>query len=139
MSGLFFLTVALSIPMTESSRINQPAINSNREDKQEFREWCLVELFGHQRVAGLVQPSLFPELLRVDVFEGESEKPSITRLINVKAVYALNPIEESVCRALASKYKPEPIQRWEISQLLPARGHGQNEDTENDDPFGNED
>lgn len=33
MSGLFFLTVALSIPMTESSRINQPAINSNRSKK----------------------------------------------------------------------------------------------------------
>lgn len=66
---------------------------------EKFDQWCLLELFGHQKLAGRVSESQIAggNFLRVDVPETASN-PSFTRIINPSAIYAINPITEEVAR-----------------------------------------
>ena len=90
------------------------------EQKQEttFKEWCLVELFGHNKIVGEVSEATLGggAFLRVDVpaFNGS---PAFTRFYNPKAVYSLNPVSEEVARGLMERYRAEPVQRYEMPML----------------------
>ncbi len=83
-----------------------------------FKEWALVELFGHQKIVGMVsETTLFGgALLRVDVppFDG---KPAFTRFYNPKAIYSLNPISEEVARGMMERYRNEPVSRFELPTI----------------------
>lgn len=88
-------------------------------EQQKFEEWCLVELFGHIRLAGKVSEAVIEGMVRLDIYQPEDEKPRMTQLINSKALYRLTPIEESNARALAQQFSPEPVTRWDVMSLLP--------------------
>lgn len=94
-------------------------------EDNKFDEWAIVELFGHQRIVGRVTPSQIGEMLRVDV-PGDNDTILYTRIINPKAIYAINPVSEEVAKTIAKEYAQPPVQRWEISNLLPeAAGDGE--------------
>lgn len=81
--------------------------------------WAIVELMGHQRMAGLVTECTFAGagMLRVDVPEGEGGA-AFTCMISPSAVYAINPVSEAVARAMAQRYRPQPLNEWEIPVAL---------------------
>ena len=58
---------------------------------------AVVELFGHQRIAGKVTEQAFGSFtfIRIDVPETPLQ-PSFTRLVNPTAIYAINPVTEEV-------------------------------------------
>lgn len=80
-----------------------------------FESWALVELFGHNRIAGKCseQNVAGTNFLRVDVPETKSN-PSFTRLLGHAAIYAINPVTEEVARALADNINAQPIESWDI-------------------------
>jgi hypothetical protein len=87
-------------------------------EKQTFDEWCLVELFGHQKIVGKVSEATLAggAFLRVDVpaFNGQ---PAFTRYYGPGAIYSINPVSEDVARGLMDRYRNEPVNRFELPQL----------------------
>ena len=81
--------------------------------------WAVVELFGHQRLAGFVSEHQLggETFVRVDVPAVKRGK-GFTRLFGKGAIYSLNPMGETIARHLVELWKPVPIQPFEFA--LPA-------------------
>lgn len=84
--------------------------------KESFSTWAVVELFGHQRLAGLVTEATIGgcSFLRVDVpeqpahREGAQPVPAYTRYFGQGAIYALNPCSEQIARVAAAELRSRP-------------------------------
>lgn len=85
---------------------------------EQFREWCVLELMGHRRLAGYVteQEIAGAGLLRIDV-PGDGETIA-TQFYSPAAVYCITPTTEAIARALAKRDQPAPVQRWELAPAL---------------------
>ncbi len=81
--------------------------------------FAIVELFGHQRIAGVVTEQTIggASFIRVDVPEID-ESPSFTRMFHPNAIYAINPVTEEVMRGSAQSIKSKPIQAWDAREML---------------------
>lgn len=88
------------------------------DKKETFKEFCLVELFGHQKICGEVTEATLAGgvFLRVDVpaFNGEQ---AFTRYFSPGAIYSLNPVTEAVARGLMAQYRNEPVSRFDLPQI----------------------
>lgn len=87
--------------------------------EQKFDLWALVELFGHSRIAGRCteQNIAGTNMLRVDVPE-TSKTPGFTRFLGSAAIYAINPIDEDTARFYAEKLQVEPINSWDLKEVI---------------------
>lgn len=90
------------------------------DTKQTF--WALVELMGHQKIAGLVSEVEMggAKLLRVDVPDTPEQPPqgwrdaspaipAYTRFVGGAAIYAITPMSEEACRALIASLRIDPV------------------------------
>ena len=86
---------------------------------QKFECWALLELFGHQHLAGFVSEQTFGPAVffRVEV-PATSESPAFDRLLNPSAIYAINPVTEEVAKARAEQIQFKPISAWDIRQMF---------------------
>lgn len=106
---------------------------------EKFDLWCLVELFGHTKIAGKCteQNIAGSNMLRVDVPE-TTKQPAFTRFFGSSAIYAINPIDEATAKFFAEKLEIAPIQSYNISELvrkhnaLLLAGNGADENDEDD-------
>jgi len=108
---------------------------TNETAQQGFKGWAMVEMFGHQKIAGYVQTVSFGAgvMFQVDVptlpqqestttspgyIDGQwidagavvrcEHKEGYTRLLGVGAIYAINPCtEEAAMLAVANFQRPE--------------------------------
>src|SRR5690349_9751340 len=66
---------------------------------ERFKEWAVLELFGHRKFAGLVTEVELggAQFLRIDV----PSDPPVTQFYGGKAVYCLTPVDEDTCRRFA--------------------------------------
>jgi hypothetical protein len=93
-----------------------------KDENAALRSWALVELFGHQRVVGLVtvDPVEFPGMIRVDVPDllknGKVERPGFTRYIGRAALYGLTPIDEATVRNMLPHVDGRPARPMEIGE-----------------------
>ena len=79
-----------------------------------FKQWCIVELFGHRRYAGLVSEATFPPgFVRLDVPEDGARKAT-THFYAPAAIYGLHPVDEATARRVAAGCHPEPVAAWEM-------------------------
>jgi len=87
-------------------------------DNQSFDQFCIVELFGHQRIAGRVTEQTIGgcNFVRVDV-PSIGEKPGFTRLFGQGAIYAINPVTEEIANAAAKSFRAEPVHAYDIREL----------------------
>ena len=87
--------------------------------QEKFDLWCLVELFGHQRIAGRVTEQTIggASMLRVDVPATEKQ-PAFTRLFNPSAIYAINPVDEETAMYYVNNLDNKPIQAWDVKEML---------------------
>ena len=85
--------------------------------EQKFETWAIVELLGHQKIAGQVseQPLAGTNMLRIDVPETKSN-PAFTRLVGGSAIYAINPCSEDVAKYVAENLMVKPIEAWDIRE-----------------------
>jgi hypothetical protein len=88
-------------------------------DENAFREWAILELFGHQRMGGYVTPASWPEgFIRIDI-PGESGDFTDTHLFNPKATYGIRPTTQEVATAFARHNRPQPVHPWELPPARP--------------------
>ena len=89
------------------------------DEKQEFKQWALVEIFGHQRIAGLVSEFAIggETFIRVDVPESNGRQ-AVTKLYGKGAIYAITFVDEETGKALAPLMAPSPISEYSARMFL---------------------
>lgn len=92
------------------------------EESTKFEEWAVLELFGHQRLAGLVTEVQIggASFVRVDV-PGDTRKGRLTKLTkmyNPSAIYAITPVTEETARMIAKACSGEPVTRWDVIEMV---------------------
>jgi hypothetical protein len=116
-------------------------MSTNQTEK--FDLWCIVELFGHQKIAGRCteQNIAGTNMLRVDV-PATPTQPPFTRLFGSSAIYAINPVTEDVANQMAARYEQKPIAAYDVQEAfkkmqlnLPAAIQQQERDEDEDDEF----
>ena len=111
--------------------------NGNANETPKFEHWCIVELFGHQRMAGFVTEATIGgcALLRVDVPKTDNpEETSFTRYLGNGAIYALNPTtKEQVLAAVKVLYPPPPVPREMPAKTALPEARDYNYDDEDED------
>ena len=87
--------------------------------EEKFDLWCMVELFGHNKIAGKCteQNIAGVNMLRVDVPETDKQ-PAFTKFYNGTAIYAINPITEEVATDIANKLSNAPITVYEVRNMI---------------------
>lgn len=79
---------------------------------------AIVELFGHQKLAGKATEQTIGSatFIRVDVPETKTQ-PAFSRLLNPSAIYAINPVTEPVMLQMAENITAKPIEAWDIERM----------------------
>jgi len=95
-------------------------LNESTDTNSTFRSWCIVEIMGHQRYAGLVTEEALggTNFVRIDVPE-VGEVPAFTKLFGAGSIYAITPCSEETARRAAASFCKVPF--YEFSAPAPAR------------------
>src|SRR5690554_3458311 len=91
-------------------------MNSQQQDPT-FEAWCVIELFGHQKIAGLVTEAVIGgcNLIRVDVPEC-GDQPAYTRYFGQGAIYSITPVSEEIARSALDAIRPRPVSPYMLPQ-----------------------
>jgi hypothetical protein len=86
---------------------------------EKFEAWAIIELFGHNQIAGKCseQNIAGTNMLRVDVPETERH-PSFTRFLGNGAIYAINPVTEEIAKHWANSLEVSPVNAWDIREYI---------------------
>ena len=97
-----------------------------------FSQWCILELMGHRRLAGLVTEATLAggSFLRIDIYGEEPDdggmvaggiaqpadpdEPIVTQFYSPSSVYAITPTTETICRRMGMKFRPQPVSEWDL-------------------------
>jgi hypothetical protein len=107
--------------------------NSN----QKFETWAVIELFGHQQLAGLVTEASIGgcSFVRVDVPEVNG-RPAFTKFYGNGAIYSMTPVGEAEARMALERIMPRPVSVYLIPERIARAGtpeEGAELDYEKDD------
>jgi hypothetical protein len=102
-----------------------------------FSNYCIVELFGHQKIVGMVTEQVIAGqgYVRVDVPKTQRQ-PAFTRMFGTGAIYSITPVDETIAMQAAENLFVEPVTVY-IDPTPKLEHH--NETIENDYPFDNGD
>lgn len=80
-----------------------------------FEGWAVVELFGHNMIAGLVSEQSIggSSFVRVDVPAVEGSE-GFTKFYGGAAIYAITPTTEEVATAAAGNLAIRPVTLWVV-------------------------
>jgi hypothetical protein len=94
-----------------------------------FEHWALVELMGHQRIAGLVSEQTIggKGFIRVDVPKANGEI-AFTRFFGPDAIYAISPTDRQIAIGLAIKAALRPVSVYDLASLVADKKVGQGEE-----------
>ncbi|MGE5320757.1 MAG: hypothetical protein ACM3KD_11295 [Hyphomicrobiaceae bacterium] len=109
------------------------------ETEASFQQWALIELFGHQKIAGLVTEQAIGgcAFIRVDVPAIDGQQP-FTKLYGQGAIYAMTFVTEPVARAAAQAYRIPAVNPYDIPELRQQRipwDHGRETGEEDEEGF----
>ena len=106
------------------------------DTQEKFETYAIVELFGHQIIAGLVQEQEIgsQNFLRVDVPEVENAK-GYTKFYGAKAIYAITPVDHVTMLAAVKSYQVKPVEEWRLKHFLPTQQEVDGEDFGFDDEW----
>lgn len=89
------------------------------DETAKFNCWCLIELFGHSRIAGRVTEQVIAGagFVRVDVPElpavGQCKpRTAFTRMFGTGAIYSITPVDEGTACAAAQSMRVEPVDMY---------------------------
>lgn len=84
---------------------------------EKFDQWCVLDLFGHQRTAGHVTEATIGgcAFIRIDVPEGEGFR---TEFYGNGAIYSMRPVSEEIAREVVKSHSAPPVSSYEVSSLL---------------------
>lgn len=94
------------------------------DQQQTFDQYCIVELFGRQVVAGRVTEQTIGgcAFIRVDV-PAFDDSPPVTHFYGQGAIYGMTPVSEEVVLAVLKQYRPRPVNVYIPSLQLPSPGN----------------
>lgn len=105
-------------------------------DNKQLELFAVVELFGHQKMAGKVTEHNFGTATFVKVSVPETnEQPAYDRLLNPSAIYAINPVTEEVANEMAKQFQQRPIESWDIRKMNEKLLSLKSSDNHDDFPF----
>ena len=83
------------------------------ESKPPFASWAVVELMGHQQIAGYVteEPIAGTPMLRVDV-PATASLPPFTKFVGGSAIYGITPTTQEIAERQARALEVRPFQEW---------------------------
>ena len=86
------------------------------DEKEKFEAWGLLELFGHQRLAGRLSEQSIGgcHFIRIDV-PTVGAVAEYTRFFTQGAIYAMTVTSEAVARKLADSFQARPIHAFDLS------------------------
>lgn len=89
-------------------------------EESKFSGWGLVEIMGHQRIAGrLGERSIAgTHLLQVDIPLSDEPEHFRTQFVGGGSIYALHPTDEKTARAMAKRLGTRPSYAYDIEQQL---------------------
>lgn len=102
-------------------------------EKQGFEQWAVIEIFGHQRIAGKVTEQTIGgcSFVRVDVpdlpetvvndYGTDRKRPPIsgfTKLYGNGAIYAMTFVDEAIAKATAQQLRVMPIDSYTLKDAL---------------------
>lgn len=88
-----------------------------------FEQWCVVEIMGHKRFAGLVTEQSVggTSFVRIDIPEVTTSSgqklPAFTKLFGAASIYCLSPCTEETARAFAATIRAEGFALYEAPRL----------------------
>jgi hypothetical protein len=98
-----------------------------------FEQWCIVELYGHTMLAGLVREQTIAGagflVITIPAVDGQ---PAFTKIQSPSSIWALTPTDEETAMRVAAGLKAKPIELWRLQ--LPERQLTQG-DYEDEDQF----
>jgi len=107
-----------------------------------FEGWAIVELFGHNQIAGYVTdtPQFGTSMMRVDVPEF-GDNPGYTKFFGGSAIYAITPTTEEIARMAAARLDVRPVANWVVPDRpkLPQKTEYPGDDYDKDDYIYDED
>jgi hypothetical protein len=85
------------------------------EDSKLFEGWAIVELFGHQKIAGMCSEQALAgtNMLRVDVPAINGQQP-FTRFFGGGAIYAITPTDQETALIALRRIGHRPVDRWVV-------------------------
>jgi hypothetical protein len=94
-----------------------------------FEQWALVELMGHQRIAGLVSETTIAgqAMLRVDVPD-QTGIIIFSRFYGPAAVYCISPTDRQIAIGLACKCAVRPVTIYDLAKLSADKAIGDGEE-----------
>lgn len=112
-------------------------MSDSTQHQEAFREWCILELMGHRRLAGLVTEQQLggSSFVRLDV-PGDGDTWKATQLYSPSSVYCITVTTENVARRFAAGNQPAPVTKWDLPQLPerpPAKQSGDFDEVAADD------
>lgn len=112
------------------------------QTKDTFEQWCIVEIFGHERIAGKVTEQRIggSSFVRVDVPDINGQQ-GFTRLYGEKAIYSITPVSEDIARRAAAKMQVQPVSVYQLAapSLTPDEEADAHRDGPDFDPDDDED
>ncbi len=84
-----------------------------------FSEWCIIEVFGRVRLAGLVseQTVAGQGFVRVDI-PATKRQPAFSRLFGPSSIYSMTPVTEEVGKACAENFSAPPLNAYDIRDVI---------------------
>ncbi len=82
--------------------------------------WAIVELMGHNRIAGKVSEQTIAgqAFLRVDVPKSERQ-PAYSKFFSGSAIYAITPSNEETVTLAAQRLDVRPVDPWVVPVASP--------------------
>lgn len=110
------------------------------EHPESFRQWVLLELMGHRRVAGFLseQEIAGQAFLRLDIPASDDsddlKEGTGTQYYSPNAVYSITPVDKTTAYLCAQQWVELPVQSWELKAIyLDAREKDPIEEEEEDE------
>lgn len=97
---------------------------TDTQGQNHFSQWALVELMGHQKIAGWVTEMTIAGVafLRVDVPD-KNGNPTFSRFYAPGAVYCISPVDKQIAVGLALKMEVEPVHRYQLEHFSKTATH----------------
>lgn len=104
-----------------------------------FQQWCILDIMGHQRFAGLVTEETVAgaAFLRIDI-PATGKQLAFTKLFSPSSVYSITPTTEELATSMAASINNAPITIYDLpaemrSKLLSAPVPARLRDMDDDD------
>lgn len=92
------------------------------DQPEKFESWGLLELFGHQRLAGKLSEQTIGgcNFIRIDVPQ-IGDTAAYTRFFTQGAIYGMTPMDEATAHKLAAYLRAVPVSPYELRSPEPTR------------------